>query len=108
MSTYIQDSKLVGETITLKFDFLSRLAIGETLSTTVGNAVVYAGVDANPSAVLSGIATISVNSVNQKITGVGLASSYLTERNVPAKTSIRSEVNLICFNSFTQAATQMY
>lgn len=72
MSTYVQASKLVAETITVSFDFLSRLAIGETITTAITNATVFSGVDATPSGLISGSSTIVVSAVNQKLTG-GLA-----------------------------------
>ncbi|MHB8413931.1 MAG: phage fiber-tail adaptor protein [Acidiferrobacteraceae bacterium] len=60
--------KLVGETATYTFDFLSRLAVGETISTQVCAATVYSGVDASPSSIISGSATASGSVVSQNIT----------------------------------------
>ena len=61
--------KLTGETRNETFDFISRLAVGETISTQVVAATVYSGVDASPSAVVSGSATASGTQVTQKLTG---------------------------------------
>lgn len=50
------------------FDFSSSLASGETISTQVVAATVYSGTDSNPSAILSGAATVSGKVVSQKLT----------------------------------------
>lgn len=60
--------KLQGETISVKFDFSSQLASGETISTQVVVATVYSGTDASPSAIVSGSASASGNVVSQAIT----------------------------------------
>ena len=51
--------KFVSETKTLTFDFLSLLAIGESISTASGSAAVYSGTDSSPSALISGSASYS-------------------------------------------------
>ena len=51
------------------FDFSQSLAAGETISTQVVAATVYSGTDANPSAIISGAATVSGKVVSQKLTG---------------------------------------
>lgn len=68
MSTVIKASKLVGETITLKFDLGSRVDTGETLATAVCGVEVFSGTDATPANLLSGTASISGMTVSQKIT----------------------------------------
>lgn len=60
--------KLVGETETYEFDFSSRLASGETISTQVVTAAVYSGTDATPANIISGLASASGAIVSQKIT----------------------------------------
>lgn len=52
----------------ITFDFSGSLASTETISTQVVAASVYSGVDANPSAILSGAASASGKIVTQKIT----------------------------------------
>lgn len=69
MSRIVTQPKLAGETQTFSFDFISRLAVGETISTQVVAATVWSGTDSNPSAVISGSATASGTIVNQAITG---------------------------------------
>jgi len=69
MSTIVLQSKIVGEEILFEVDFLSRLAVGETLQTVTRTVVVASGVDANPAAMLSGVATISGSLVRQMIVG---------------------------------------
>lgn len=61
--------KKVGETAPVVFDFTAALATTETISTQSVAAVVYSGVDANPSAVISGAATANLKLVSQSVTG---------------------------------------
>lgn len=72
----ILDSKLQGETRTYTFDFISQLAVGETISTKAVAATVYSGTDANPSAIVSGAAGSSGTKVTQSITGGVLGVLY--------------------------------
>lgn len=60
--------KKQGETVILTFDFISQLPAGVTISTQVVSAAVWSGVDANPSAVISGAASASGTKVTQKVT----------------------------------------
>ncbi len=69
MSRVIFIPKLVGETRTLTFDFISLLSASETISTEVTTATVYSGVDGGPSSVISGSASASGTVVSQGITG---------------------------------------
>lgn len=69
--------KLLGETVTETFDFTSRLAAAETISTQVTTATVYSGTDASPSSIISGSASSSGQKVTQKITGGTLGVTYL-------------------------------
>ena len=62
------DAKLVGETATVQFNFLARLAVGETISTAAVAASVYSGVDGSPSAIISGSASASGAIVSQNVT----------------------------------------
>jgi hypothetical protein len=61
--------KSAGETRSIAFDFISKLALGETISTKAVTASVYSGVDATPSAIISGVATSSGTKVYQIVTG---------------------------------------
>ncbi len=61
-------SKLVGETRRFPFDFSSKLASGETISTQVVAATVYSGTDSSPSSIISGSASASGAVVSQNIT----------------------------------------
>lgn len=69
MTRIVFDPKTDGETVTLTFNFLSRMAAGETISTQIVAASVYSGVDGSPSSIVSGSASASGQSVTQKITG---------------------------------------
>ena len=70
------DAKLLGETKNVPFDFISDLAIGETISTSVVTCSVYSGTDASPSSVISGSSSNSGTKVTQKITGGTLGVVY--------------------------------
>jgi hypothetical protein len=61
-------TKLQGATEPVVFDFISKLALNETISSAVVTASVYSGVDATPSGLLSGSATISGTKVSQTLT----------------------------------------
>lgn len=60
--------KQTGESSHAVFDFISRLGVSETISTASVVATVYSGVDALPSAVVSGAAAISGTQVTQLLT----------------------------------------
>lgn len=77
MSLVILKGKPLGETRNEVFDFISRLAVSETLSTASVAATVYSGTDASPSSVVSGSASISGTKVTQKLTGGVLGVTYL-------------------------------
>jgi hypothetical protein len=92
MSTTIEDSKLEGETITLKFEMLSRLDVGETVETAICEAEVFSGTDATPEALLTGTATVSGSVVSQQITGGTVGVVYLVT------CAIRTSLNNILLN----------
>lgn len=77
MSRIVLEAKQSGETRTETFDFASRLALGETLSTASTTATVYSGTDASPSSVISGSASISGTQVSQKLTAGTEGVTYL-------------------------------
>lgn len=62
------DAKQAGSTEPRIFDYTSRLAVGETISSAVVTSAVYSGVDTTPSALLSGSASASGARVTQKLT----------------------------------------
>lgn len=70
------EGKLLGETQTLTFDFTSRLAVSETISSASVTATVYSGTDGSPQGIVSGTSTISGAVVSQKITGGLLGVTY--------------------------------
>lgn len=69
MTRVIFDPKTDGETVTLTFPFLSRMAAAETISTQSVVASVYSGTDGSPSNIVSGSASASGSNVTQKIAG---------------------------------------
>lgn len=58
------------------FDFAGDLAIGETIDDQDVDVGVFSGTDANPSAILSGVATASGSQVFQLITGGEVGVQY--------------------------------
>lgn len=68
--------KLVEDTRTEEFDFTSALATGETISTAVVTADLWAGADTTPSAIINGAATISGNIVSQSVTAGEVGNIY--------------------------------
>lgn len=70
------NGKLAGETLALAFNFGTRLAVGETISSASTTCTVYSGTDASPSSVISGSTTISGSQVTQKVTGGTLGVTY--------------------------------
>jgi len=69
MARIITAPKPSTDSLNYKFNFLSQLAPGETISTAVTTASVYTGVDANAAAVVSGVASISGTQVTQLLVG---------------------------------------
>lgn len=61
-------AKLAGSSYTQTFDFISALAVSETISTQVVTCTVYSGTDASPSSMISGSASASGTIVSQLIT----------------------------------------
>lgn len=70
-------TKYVGETKKLTFDFLADLGVTETISTATVTAAVYSGTDATPSAIISGLASISGSVVTQTIVAGTSGVTYL-------------------------------
>lgn len=71
--------KRLGESLTLTFDFTSRLAASETISTKVVTCTTWSGTDASPSSMISGAASSSGAIVSQLIIGgVAGVTYYLT------------------------------
>lgn len=66
--TQPQGTKRTGETAPVTFDFTAQLGAAETISTQTVTASIYSGVDANPSAIISGAASASGKIVSQSIT----------------------------------------
>ena len=60
-------TKRIDEDRTHTIDFVNRLVTGETISTATVTATVYRGTDPNPSAIVSGSASISTTKVSQLI-----------------------------------------
>ncbi len=76
MSRIVLDPKQAGETRNVTFDFTSRLAVSETISTKTVTASVYAGTDASASAIVNGSATSAGTIVTQSITAGTVGVTY--------------------------------
>lgn len=72
----ILDPKKLGEDLDVPVDFISRLAVGETILTATVTASVYSGVDSDPQAMVNGPATINGTVVVQPISGGVLGTTY--------------------------------
>jgi len=70
------------ETRSLFVDFLSLLQQGETISTQVCTASVFSGVDASPSSIISGAASVNGTKVYQKVTGGVNGAIYLLKYTI--------------------------
>lgn len=68
--------KLVGEVVPRTFDFTSKLAVGETISSAAVTAAVYSGSDAVPTSIVSGGPSISGAVVTQNFTAGILGTIY--------------------------------
>ena len=71
------DPKRQGETVNRTFDFTSKLAINETISTQVVTASVWSGVDAAPAALINGAASAAGTVVTQSFTAGVVGVIYL-------------------------------
>ena len=67
-SHVVLDAKQAGSTEPRVFPFTSRLSVGETISSATVTAAVYSGVDASPSNIISGAASVSGALVTQTLT----------------------------------------
>ncbi len=76
MSRVDFSSKLAGEAINEVFDFLSRLAVGETILSATCVASVYSGTDAAPQDLLGGSPLVVGSKVSQRIVGGVLGVTY--------------------------------
>mgnify|MGYP001586745624 CR=1 FL=1 len=74
-------SKLQLATISLTADFLSQLALSETLTAITTSIVVSSGTDATPSAVLDGLPTTSGSVATQVVTAGVSGVIYLINFN---------------------------
>lgn len=70
-------AKSATETLGLEFDFEGMLAVGETLLSSVCDAVVWSGEDSTPSTILYGSPTTTDSSARQLVTGGVEGVTYL-------------------------------
>jgi hypothetical protein len=68
-SRVILEPKTLGEQVLVPFDFTSRLAASETISTKVVTCTTWSGTDASPSSMISGAASSSGATVSQLVIG---------------------------------------
>ena len=77
MSRISIEAKYLGEAIKQTFDFASKLAVGETISTATVTATVHSGTDLNPGAITITAAAISGTKVIQLLLGGTVGVTYL-------------------------------
>ena len=94
MSRVTFEGKLLSETVLETFDFTSRLALSETISTAAVTATVYSGVDTASNQVV-GTAAITGQKVTQKIGGGLLGVTYLLKCSIT--TSLGQTLSLSAF-----------
>jgi hypothetical protein len=92
-------AKKPGETWLFPFDFISRLAVGETITGATGTCSVYSGVDATPANVVSGGNTISGTVVTQSLAG-GVAGCVY-DIKVVITTSLGQTLTLTAYLAIT-------
>ncbi len=102
-SHVIFDPKQAGSTEPRIFDFTSLLAVGETISSATTTAAVYSGVDTNPSAVISGSATVSGARVTQTLTAGTVGVIY--KLTCTANTSLSNVFILTAFLAVVPVVT---
>lgn len=95
MSRTTFEAKLATETAIETFDFTSRLAATETISSASTTATVYSGTDASSSSVISGSATIAGQKITQKVTAGVEGVTYLLTCAIT--TSLGQTLNLSAF-----------
>lgn len=87
----ILDPKRASEKVNITFDFTSRMSASAGINTAVVTASVWSGVDANPSAIVNGAATLLSPQVIQSIQG-GLAGViYLLKCQVTTQAEAPSQ-----------------
>lgn len=91
MATQIHEHKSVNEDITIEFDMLSRLTVGETVATAAVASVVASGSSLVP-LTLAGMPTITNSVVGQRVSG-GAAGVIYT-----VACSVRTSLNNILIN----------
>ncbi len=67
-SIVVLSPKLSSETVPVQVDFISQLASGEAVSAVARSVVVDSGIDASPSAILSGAGSLSGSIFTQILT----------------------------------------
>jgi hypothetical protein len=91
----ILPAKKLSETSIEQIDFISQLGPSETIVSAVCTCTVYEGIDPNPSAMISGVATITGTIVSQRVTGGVLGTIY--EFMTQATTSLGQVIPLAAY-----------
>jgi hypothetical protein len=77
LSHQVQPLMTVSESITLWFDFISKLVPGDRISTATFGVTVYSGIDPNPSNILVGVPSVIGTRVSQAFSGGVAGVIYL-------------------------------
>ena len=102
MSRLIFPGKTSSEKFIATFNFASRLAAAETISTASVAATVYSGTDASPSSIVSGASTISGQTATQPITAGTEGVTYKLVCTIT--TSFSQTLQLMAFLTIVPAA----
>ena len=73
----IFEGKTAGETQKLRFNYISDLAVGETVVSASVVATIYSGTDPTPAAIINGAASITTPEVTQGVIAGVLGVTYL-------------------------------
>lgn len=87
MSRDIWQPKPAGSTQNYPFNFISDLAVGETISGATVTATLWSGTDSAPSNLISGAASISGTVVTQALTGGVAGNIYAVTCTATTSTS---------------------
>jgi hypothetical protein len=100
VSVAIFGTRIVGESLTRKFDFASQLAVGETLSGPSATATVYSGVDATPTAIVS---TVSASGSIVSVLEIGGVAGTIYTLVASVGTSLGNTLKMQGFSAVVSA-----
>jgi hypothetical protein len=97
LSRMVLPSKAAGDTVRVKFDFLSKLTAGNYLTSVTFNITIYTGDEIVPTLSTVGSPTLTTHSASQLFTGGNLSCVYLIE--CVATTNLDSHPYLVAYQA---------